>query len=1051
MGRTLVFSVSLLCLLTAGCGPNLPTEVAEVYPTLPETVSFNYDVRPILSDRCFTCHGPDHDQRKADLRLDLPVDPTTAQEVNRRILTDDPLQKMPPTEAHLELNPREIAMLVKWVRQGAPWENHWSFIRPTKPELPEVTKWPALVKQPIDRFIFKKLEREEMIPSSEADRERLLRRVSLDLTGLPPTIEEMDDFLADTSTQAYERVVERLLQSEAHAERLALEWMDVARYADSHGMHADGWRMMWPWRDWVIDAFSRNMPYDEFVSWQLAGDLYPNASREQKLATAFNRNHPMTAEGGAIDEEYRLSYVFDRTETFGTAFMGLTLNCARCHDHKFDPVSQKEYYQLTAFFNNQWELGMTGNDGNFGPLLSLADPTTQTRLDSLAALIRQTEVAFDAAKKERASEIDFIRQLPKDPLQDGLIDHYPFENFDQKEGWYRLDNNRHCSTKARPKLKAGRHGNALFFSGDYDELHLKNNINFEWPEPFSVALWINNEKKKAEKTQTILGTAGPKNNFGRGWELFLDQKGLVNLKITSAFPANYLHIRSRDSVALGQWCHLAFSYDGSGKSDGIDLYVNHQRVFPEVLFDRLYKSIKTTAGREDRPVDRAIRVAKSYRGNTGDDGVFYGMIDEIYLFKRAIGPLEISQLAGAHFSEENRRDYWLRRDPVLLEQEKALQRLRFAWLREMQEVEEIMVMEEMDRPRPAFAYRRGEYDAPMYEVASGVPEMLPAFPEQLPQNRLGLTKWLFDPAHPLTARVTVNRYWQMIFGNGLVRTPHDFGMQGALPSHPALLDWLATSFMDNGWDLKWLLRTMVLSHTYRQSSRLLPDQLDRDPENQLLARASSYRLQGEMIRDNALAASGLLVKKIGGPSVKPYQPEGLWIEKGNFSHKLLRYQVGRGEDLYRRSLYTFIKRTSPPPSMTAFDAPNRTVCTVQRENTSTPLQALVLLNDPQYVEAARVLAERIQREAEGEKAERQINLAFRLATGRRPSPEELSVLLKLYDRQLEDMEEVSAAQVKELLSVGAYALNDALDPLKTAALTMVTNAILNHDDAYMKR
>lgn len=1078
-----------LCMVA--CGLNLPEGIEAEYAQLPKQIDFNFHVRPILSDRCFACHGPDANKREADLRLDIEEEAKKALVENpgkyaivsgspgnsqlfHRILSEDSGELMPPPESNLNLTAREKAILIKWIQQGAEWKDHWAFITPEKTKLPRPGKHKYWVKSPIDAFVFKKLEENELEPSEGADKERLLRRLSLDLTGLPPTIAEIDAFVSDNSQNAYEEVVDRLLSSEAHAERMAMEWMDVARYADSHGMHADGWRMMWPWRDWVIDAFQQNMPYDQFVSWQLAGDLYPEAQKPQILATAFNRNHPMTAEGGAIDEEYRLSYVWDRAETFGTAFLGLTLNCARCHDHKFDPISQKEYYQLTAFFNNQHELGMTGNDGNFGPLLALADSVSEKRLDSIKGLIKKKEDELENLRNKLLLEIDnktsrrdsaplsggrsksgefLVKNSPD--LEWGLIDHYPF-NSTQNHGkkGYSLDKNQFSKSGVQPKLRKGKKSNAIEFNGDYDHVQISNNINFEWPEPFSAAIWINTTKLKKGLTQAIMGTAGAKNNFGRGWELYLDDDNRLNLKITSAYPANYIHLQSKDSILLNSWTHVAFSYDGSGKAKGATLYMNGQRTPSSIQFDRLYKSIKTTAGRANTPVDRPIRLGLNYRGNTGDNGVFKGLMDEMYLWKKAIGEYELFGILGPISQNEAPENDWykthlVQRNSEIQSLEAEVKSMRFEYLALMDPIAEIMVMEEMQEPRKTFAYERGEYDAPMYEVNHAVPEILPGYDENLPKNRLGLANWLFDTQNPLTARVTVNRYWQMIFGRGLVNTPEDFGVQGALPSHPELLDWLAVDFMENDWDLRHLLKQMVMSHSYRQASATKKIHLEKDPENILLARAPSYRLQAEMIRDVALSASGLLVQKLGGPSVKPYQPDGLWIEKGNFSHKLLRYKQQSGDSLYRRSMYTFIKRTSPPPAMAIFDTPNRTACVVKRENTNTPLQPLVLLNDPQFVEAARVLAERMQIEG-GLELGSQINYAFRLATGQEATSAELGLLEELFHEQRKRFQ-ADESSVKELLAMGEAPLHKMLDPTMTAALTMVSSTILNHDGMYMKR
>lgn len=1078
--NTGILPISGLCmavgLLLASCTPELPEEVASAYEKLPQKVDFNFHVRPILSDRCYSCHGPDEQGREADLRLDLEETAFAALSSGegyafvagkpgkslaiQRILSQDPELVMPPPDAHLDLTEVEKAMLVKWVEQGARWKKHWAFIPPGKPPVPKVKNKAWIVQNPIDPFIYRRLADQGLSPSPEADKERLLRRVTMDLTGLPPTIESIDAFLADDRPDAYERVVDSLLQTDACAERLALDWLDLARYADSHGMHSDGYRLMWPWRDWVLKAFQQNMPYDQFVTWQLAGDLLPNATQEQKLATAFNRNHPMSAEAGIVDEEYRLLYVFDRTETVGTAFMGLTMNCARCHDHKFDPVSQKEYYQLTAFFNNLREQGMNANDGNYSPLLPLTTPAAEEKMDSLRKMIRAKEQELETTKEQLAQTTDFIQSLAANFQSPGRVGYYPLEKLrKEKEGRYIADGNKDSFSPGQPRVVGGKVGNAFEFTGEYDELRLNDLENYEWTQPLSAALWINTSKRKKDKTQTLIGNAGPKNNFWRGWEFYLDTLNRLNIRLTSALPGNCIHLTSQDSIRVRQWTHVGFTYDGSGKAGGLRLYVDGQLAPAAIAYDHLYKSIQTRTGRENVLQKRAVLVGKSYRGGNGDNGIFQGRIDDIQFFERNLTALEMALIAGSvepgllqitdDQPNQALHEYWLSQLPEVLEKEKELQKIRGAWLSVIDTVPEVMIMQEMPNIRPTFAYRRGDYTAPMYKVEAATPGVLPPFSQDYPRNRLGLAQWLFEPDHPLTARVTVNRYWQMLFGKGLVKTPHDFGVQGALPSHPALLDWLAVYFVENNWDVKKLLKIMVMSHTYRQSSAGNPLFLEKDPDNTWLARGPSYRLPAEMIRDNALAASGLLVQQLGGVSVRPYQPEGLWIEKGNFSPMLLRYKETKGDSLYRRSMYTFIKRSSPHPAMTTFDAPNRDICIIQRENTNTPLQALVLLNDPQFVEAARVLAERIQIEG-GDNLDEQLNHAFRLATGRHAKAKEIELLRELYQEQLASFEQ-APGRMEELLSVGEYPQNPLLDTERTAALTLVASTVLNCDEAYMKR
>ncbi|MCY4157983.1 MAG: DUF1553 domain-containing protein [Bacteroidetes bacterium] len=1050
-------------LLLGACSSNAGYD-AEVSTRLPERVDYNFHIQPLLSDRCYACHGPDDNAREANLSLHTEEGALTEElesgghaivpkrpgrsEVIRRITSGDPETIMPPPESNLSLSDYEIALIKRWIKQGAEWKPHWAFIPPTLPSLPPVNDVTWL-NNDIDHFILARIEREGLTPSGQADPERLLRRVTLDLTGLPPTIEEIDNYLGDTAPGAYERVVDRLLNSKAYGERMATEWMDLARYADSHGFHADGLRIMWPWRDWVIKAFNENMPYDEFVTWQMAGDLLPNATQEQILATGFHRNHPMTAEGGVIDEEYRLEYVADRTNTTSRAFLGLTMECARCHDHKYDPVSQAEYFQLSAFFNNVKELGMTGDDGNAGPLLTL--PSTEE--DSILVRIHERIQTLKNAQAERERQIKKSGshvgvQLPNNALDLDLVTHFPFDRItagrvtpnvapDGKDGKTGGD---------ILTLVEGRSGRAADFNSDYDFLEVPEAGNFERMDPFSISVWI---RPDTSGTYTrIVGNAETKNTYWRGWEVYLDSLNHLSVRIISSLPHNYLHIRSETSIPVKDWSHIAFTYDGSSQATGIQLYLQGRRIQAKIKYNQLYKSVLPIDG-SHKLADRPMRIGRRYRGFGGEDGIFIGFMDELRIYSRKLTSSDVALLADTIGQEDELAVYLNYYDSQYQEILRELREARSEENTVMNEVLEVMVMEDMAEPRSTHILDRGLYDQPLDEVFPETPEILGHLPDHFTPNRLGLAKWLFSPEQPLTARVTVNRYWMMLFGQGLVSTPEDFGYQGALPSHPALLDYLAASFMDSGYDLKAFIKSIVMSATYRQSSLASPTLLEQDPENILLARGPLHRLTAEMIRDNALAASGLLVNQVGGPSVKPYQPPGLWIEKGNFSTFLLRYQRDEGDALYRRSLYTFIRRTSPPPSMLVFDAPDRNTCVVRRQNTNTPLQALVLMNDPQFVEASRALAERIQRETPNS-IDDQIQQGFRLATGRSPSDQEVSLMKNLYNQEREHFTQ-NPADIDSLFSVGELVADASLDPTNTAALTMVAQLILNHDEAYTKR
>jgi hypothetical protein len=1060
--------------LLTSCSLDVPPEITREYASLPEVIDFNYHVQPILSDRCYQCHGPDEKTRKADLRLDVEAIAFSKLESGKRafspgklyksesayrIIHQDPEILMPPPESNLSLTNREKAIIFKWIEQGAQWKKHWAFLPPKK-QNPKSTNDTEL-SNPIDLFIKEKLDREGLDFSPKAPKSVLARRAYLDLTGLPPSTEELDAFLDDNSEKAFENLVDRLLQTDAHAERLALDWMDLSRYADSHGLHADGARTMWPWRDWVLKAFKQNMPYDQFVTWQLAGDLLPNATQEQKLATAFNRNSPMTAEGGVIDEEWRLHYVFDRTETLSTAFLGLTMACAKCHDHKFDPISQKDYYQLTAFFNNIRELGMTGDDGDYGPLLPLTDPLTQKKLDQLNQKMSAIKKDLEITQKQLQDIYQYSKQLAQNTAKTPPTFHAPFEKIaDIPKNRHSVDGQKefYGGADQKPKIVQGIKGNAFEFSQDYDHLHITNKLipNLEWTDPFSISMWINTNKRKKESSQTLIANSGGKNELWRGWEYYLDDQNRINLRLINVSPSNLIHVRSVDSIPIHQWQSLTLTVDGSGKADGVKMYRNGKTIEKVSVIDNLYKSMLPT--RRDREKgfvnsERNLVVGRSYEGSTGDYGLFSGQLDELQFFEGVLTPFEVQSIHEETLGKETPKNWPLLqqhlidKDPKIVQLKNQLQENRKEYLETYTPVQEIMVMREMKTPRPTYLYNRGNYNEPLYTVEAKVPEILPAMNQKLPKNRLGLSQWLFDPKNPLTARVTVNRYWQMIFGQGLVATPNDFGVQGQLPSHPELLDWLAASFSED-WDLRALIKKMVLSKTYQQQSKSDEIRDQKDPNNLLLARANATRLPAEIIRDNALKISGLLNPKTGGESARPYQPKGLWKEKNNFSTFLLEFEESEGEDLYRRGLYTFIRRTSPPPNMLTFDATSREVCTVKRDITSTPLQALVLMNDPQFFEASRVFAERMINSRD--QLEEQIGFGFRLATARHPQKEELDILVDLY-KNLYQFFRQNQNKAYQLLSVGKKPRDTNIYSVKTAAMTMVANTILNHNETYTKR
>lgn len=1057
---------------------SLPEEVAVAFDQIDRKVDFNFDVQPILSDRCYSCHGPDAKTRKAGLRLDdekiafsklssgskaFVSGSLYRSEAAHRILSDDPEKIMPTPDSKLSLSPKEKAIILKWIEQGAEWKSHWAFLAPEKtaPSRTAQKQYP----NEVDQFVYDKFQNLGLYFEPEADKETLIRRLSFDLTGLPPSLDQINQFLNDSLPGNYERFVDQLMGTTAFAERLTLDWLDLARYADSHGLHADGLRTMWPWRDWVIKAFKKNMPYDQFVTWQLAGDLLPNASPDQKLATAFNRNSPMTAEGGVIDEEWRLHYVFDRTETFSTAFLGLTVACAKCHDHKFDPISQKDYYQLSGFFNNIRELGMTGDDGDYGPLLYLPTNNQQAQLKKLDAIVEKTKIQLSLTEKELAEMYDYIEQLPAvKKIDEGLIGYYPFDkitpvrvanNPSRKPNYFIADNNKNTKSTYSPKLVEGVQGNAFEFQSDYDRISIDKEIpDFEWTDPFSISLWAQTKQKKKNARQFFLGTTGGKNNWWRGWDFYLDDKNRINLRLINMAPGNMIHIRSKDSLPINQWTQLAFTYEGTGEAEGVKLYQNGAPLIFEILIDKLSKSIKPVSASGLKLEKRPILIGKTYEGSTGDNGLFMGKMDEIKIYGRPLTGLEVKQLFSQYSEQESQIDqtliqnHWIKSHPKYTTLKNDLRQKLNQWREVMEPVLEVMVMEEMSQARTTYLYNRGNYNEPTETVETKTPEVLPQMSADLPKNRLGLAQWLFQKDHPLTARVAVNRYWQLLMGNGLITTPTDFGVQGALPSHPELLDWLALYFSENDWNIRSLIKKIVTSHTYKQKSLFGDEKNKIDPNNTYLARGSNYRLPAEMIRNNALAVSGLLSEKVGGPSVKPYQPEGLWKEKNTFSLRLLEYKESEGEDLYRRGMYTFIKRGSPPPSLVTFDATSREICTIKRENTSSPLQSLILLNDKQFVEASRVFAQRILG-SQGKNLQEQIKFGFRLATSRWPKESELTALIELYQRQLNYYEKNKPA-ANQIIQVGASKMKSSNEIPKIAAMTLVANTLLNLNESYFK-
>ncbi|MEX0867551.1 MAG: DUF1553 domain-containing protein [Pirellulales bacterium] len=1015
-------------------------------------VSFNRDVRPLLSNNCFQCHGPDEAHRKADLRFDTEEGVQAAfeggldfSEAWFRITTDDVDERMPPASAHKDLKPDEIGLLKRWIEQGAPWEGHWAFTTPRKAELPKV-KHQDRVANPIDAFILQGVEAQGLSPSEPADRERLLRRVTFDLTGLPPTLEEIDAFIDDQSPKAYEKVVDRLLGSEHYGERMALAWLDAARYGDTSVFHADGPRDMWPWRDWVIEAYNSNKPFNEFTVEQLAGDLLPNATLDQKIATGFNRNNATTDEGGVIPEEFRVEYAVDRVKTTSMVWMGLTMECAQCHDHKFDPVSQEDYFRFYAYFNQAADPGMQSRGGNQAPLVNVMAgdarrkqreleqqiAAAQQRLDARG---EQTTEQFYAWADQRAKTLGEQPLLPEDALLHLPLDQESGENIDFQVAGETRQGKVHSSAK----WAAGKVSGAFQVDGN-NFIDLGDVGNFERDQPFSYGAWI---KPEGPGSGAPIARMQDGNGY-RGYDLYISG-GRVAMHIIHSWPGNAVKVTTKSQVKPNEWQHLFVTYDGSSKAAGISIYFDGQKQEWDIEQDRLTETI-----RNDIPL---------YIGRRNPGSPFKGAVDDVRLYSRLLSEAEVAALAGQDgigpvlakprsewTTDELRtlqRFYLTSEDAEYQKLNQEIQQLRAEVAAVSKPVSTVMVMQDVAKPRPTFVLERGMYDAPNKEkpVEPGVPAALPPMPEDAPANRLGLAQWLTRDDHPLTARVAVNRYWYMLFGQGLVRSVEDFGAQGEWPSHPELLDWLAVDFVEHGWDVKRALKQMVMSNTYRQSSRLTPELRENDPENRLLARGPRFRLQGEFIRDNALAASGLLNNEIGGPGVKPYQPPGLWNEvslNGN-----VRFQQDKGDKLYRRSMYIYWKRSAPMPTMAIFDAPTRETCVLRRSRTNTPLQALVTLNDPQFVEAARHLAQRVMT-SDAADLDARIIAAYRLATGLQPSPLVLETLRGAYDEELAVFQQDQDRAAK-LLAIGDSPREEKLDAAEHAAMTIVCSLIFNLD------
>lgn len=1023
-------------------------------------LDFSRDIRPIFSNKCFGCHGPDQETREGGFRLDIkasafgpadsdarPVVPgdIEASELWQRISSDGD-NRMPPDEADRRLTSVEKKRIRAWIEQGAPWQEHWAFVTPRRPDSPPVPKQ-HIVRNPIDRFVLARLRSSGLKPSPPADRSTLIRRLSFDLTGLPPTPDQVDAFLTDPSPAAYEHLVDRLLDSPHYGEQMATDWLDAARFADTNGYQNDFARKMWPWRDWVIEAFNQNMPFDQFTIEQLAGDLLNDPTLNQRIATGFNRNHRTVTEGGSIEEEWHVENVVDRVETTATTFLGLTMGCARCHDHKYDPISQREFYEFFAYFNSVNEKGFHSEvRGNVPPLVRVVSDERQKRLDVFAA--RLVDI------RERLDELaEFLPEQQKDWESTFASKNFLVAPTDQKLGLLNPDAPP-CPTAVTQRLETldsqqvgegSVFGPTLNFIDKRDShVDLGSHFAFTGQQAFSCSVWV-----RPDKTGAILSRMDADNDY-RGFDMLVTETGQMAVHLIHRWQGSAIKVLTKSSLALKEWNHVAVVYDGSQKASGFQIYLDNRRVGLTVEHDSLAGETTT-----DHPLwlGRRTHVSR-FVGQMTDVRLYdrmlaAGDVSAIYelAFKQLIDvpPSDRSTAQNAtiarHFSEQFAPEY------TQLQQELAKQETEKQKYKK--EIPTVMVMEELPDARPTYVLKRGQYDKPDKDqpVEPAVPDFLPQPKSALPQNRLGLARWLVDPNHPLTARVTVNRFWQHYFGIGLVETAENFGVQSPLPSHPDLLDWLATEFIASGWNVKALQKLIVMSATYRQSSRFTPETMETDPENRLLARGPRFRLPAEAIRDNALAVSGLLVRRIGGRSIKPYQPDGVWEELAGGAGEG-PYVQDTDENLYRRSLYIYRKRTVPHPTMATFDAPSREFCQVARQRTNTPLQALALLNGVTYHEAARELAV-LTFEEGGTEDEGRLVYAFRRTTSRHPSDRELQVLrdgLKRYRENFANDHESAEAYTQ----VGDSKPDSKYTTQELAPFAAVASVILNLDETITK-
>jgi mono/diheme cytochrome c family protein len=1046
-----VFAVLFLLGLAAG------TTVWAAAAPKPRELSYNEHIQPILAENCFHCHGPDSGTRKGKLRLDRAADATQPRgdreaaikpgnvkesPVIERILSTDSEEQMPPPESHKKLKPEEIALLQRWIGEGAKYEEHWSLIAPQRPKVPDLPRgFPAAwSKNPIDRFLAETLAASGLQPNREEESARLLRRVTLDLTGLPPTPEELKAFAADRSADAYERVVDRLLATDASAEHFARYWLDAVRYADTHGIHIDNYRSIWPYRDWVVNAYRRNLPFDQFTIEQVAGDLLPDATLEQKVASGFNRCLPTTSEGGAIAEEYEAIYAKDRVETLSTVWLGLTTGCASCHDHKFDPVSQKDFYSLAAFFRNNTMPAMDGNRHDTPPTLIVpaeGDRDAWTKLQAgIGAHREELQARSKAVDTEFEAWLATAKSLAVPPIDRTVRLHRALVEM----------------AAGQPEAREGPFG----LAPKLNDLDVVLGSPVPWlreaAESFSVFVRV-----EQAPSGTLLSCLDAEAKTA-GWALFLEN-GKLGLHVADDKGAVKVRNVAGAALAPGKWHHVMLTFDtASIRSRTIEVFLDGRQVVNSGVSAHLPADIRPTA-----PLRLGSRQGTG--GQAADRLAGGGVwVQEFRRFDRGFFAADAKEIADLLVAFEGLGAAPEKRTPAQKKQLRehflaAIDRPSLAVAAKLDRLlaqEDTMrarggltlVMEEKKDSEPfAHILNRGEYSQPGEKVGAAVPEVLPPLPADGPRNRLGLARWLVAPSNPLTARVTVNRAWQQVFGTGLVESAGDFGVMGARPSHPKLLDWLAVDFRESGWDYRRLMRQLVTTAAYRQSAVVKPELLERDPDNRLLARGPRYRLDAEQLRDQALAASGLLVARLGGRPVRPYQPEGIWEEVAMKESTTRFYRPDVGENLYRRSLYTIWKRTAAPPAMELLNAPSREVACVRRDRTNTPLQALVTMNEPLFVEASRQLASRVLREAP--RFDARLDAVSLRLLGRTFARAERAVLRRTHDDALVVYQR-DPALARQLLGVGESPVDPKLPVPELAAWTLVASQVMNLDEALTK-